>query len=506
MAQQRRPAIKVRQWLDEWDQVKFDAAQHQRKPDPYFYMVSMRASDLRRLAGVHRRDVSKPRAGDTNVQRRHDAERSTEIARFVKDGYPLSTMSSGRRLAAKDASLRKPGWLPSSLIVNIMVPGDVRTDRTLAAPDAVTVDGADGETPSIVYPASWDEEEWRPEGAHPIEVIDGQHRLWAFDEDSEMDFELPVVAFFNLDISWQAYLFWSVNIKPKRINASLAFDLYPLLREQSWLTAGEGAAVYRDTRAQELTEALWATPESPWFRRINMLGDTGVRAQQPVTQAAFVRSLTSTFVRPWSTARTTVGGLFGGLETTGEDGAGLAWTRAQQAGLLVFLWHTLERAVAQSDAEWAEDLRDTAEELSLEAEVDAAFASPFSLLASDQGVRPVLSLFNDLFYVRQRELGLRDHNDDEVEENLNVEAVSVWVERWSESSVAPFASAVCESLAAYDWRNSKAPSLDADERRQKLIFRGSGGYKELRSQLIEHLTYSTNEYVEDAAETVRHRT
>lgn len=498
--------MKVRQWLPEWDGVHFDEEQFQRKPDDHFYLLSMPARDLRRLAGVHRRDVSKPRTGDTNVQRRHDVARSNEIARFVRDGYPLSTMSPGRRANAGRVSLRKPGWLPSSLIVNIMVAGDTRGELELRGPDAVTIRDADGDTAQAFYPKSWHTDGWRPEGAHPIEVIDGQHRLWAFDEDEELDFELPVVAFFNLDISWQAYLFWSVNIKPKRINSSLAFDLYPLLREQSWLTAGEGAAVYRETRAQELTEALWAAPESPWYRRINMLGDTGVRLQQPVTQAAFVRSLTSTFVRPWSTARTMVGGLFGGLEVTGEDGAGLSWTRAQQAGFLVLLWRELELAIAASDADWAISLRENTDDLGLEVDVDPAFASPYSLLASDQGVRPILSLFNDLFYVRHRDLGLRGYVDDEVEENLNIRAVSSWVEDWAKSSIAEFAGAACESLATYDWRSSKAPSLTTEQRRWKLAFRGSGGYKELRFQLLDHLIESSDDYVADAAETVRQRT
>jgi hypothetical protein len=67
---------------------------------------------------------------------------------------------------------------------------------------------------------------WKPTELPPFEVIDGQHRLWAFEGASQLEnFELPVVAFVGLDISWQAYLFWTINIKPKRINASLAFDL-----------------------------------------------------------------------------------------------------------------------------------------------------------------------------------------------------------------------------------------------------------------------------------------
>ena len=76
----------------------------------------------------------------------------------------------------------------------------------------------------IILPYTEWTNSWRPSGMPPLEVIDGQHRLWAFDSADE-DFELPVVAFHGLDISWQAYLFWTINIKPKRINPSLAFDL-----------------------------------------------------------------------------------------------------------------------------------------------------------------------------------------------------------------------------------------------------------------------------------------
>jgi hypothetical protein len=86
--------------------------------------------------------------------------------------------------------------------------------------------------------------DWEPETIFPLEVIDGQHRLWAFEDfDPGEDFELPVVAFFGLDRSWQAYIFWSVNITPKKINRSLAFDLYPLLRQEDWLDSFAGHSI-----------------------------------------------------------------------------------------------------------------------------------------------------------------------------------------------------------------------------------------------------------------------
>lgn len=82
--QQRRelPAIKVHQWLDDWDTVKFSATHHRRKRSQTFYLFSMPAVELRSLCGIARRHISDmtPRAADLGIQRQHDPERSEEIA------------------------------------------------------------------------------------------------------------------------------------------------------------------------------------------------------------------------------------------------------------------------------------------------------------------------------------------------------------------------------------------------------------------------------------------
>jgi hypothetical protein len=56
------------------------------------------------------------------------------------------------------------------------------------------------------------------------------------------------------------------------------------------------------------------------------------------------------------------------------------------------------------------------------------------------------------------------------------------------------------SLAGFDWRTSGTPGLDEALRRTKLVFRGSSGYRELRTQLLEHLAHGEG----DAAETADH--
>jgi hypothetical protein len=327
------PALKVRQWLKAWDKVAFSAASRRAKPEPHFYIFSLPAAELRSLCGIFRRETKgvKPRSADMGIQRQHDPERSEEINRFVEFGYPWSTLSSAKRNTTEYNDLRKPGWLPTAIVVNILGTKSKREGSQIADADVVEVVEKDGQCVlALPYP-NWSKE-WQPTAIPPLEVIDGQHRLWAFDREDldTLGFEVPVVAFHQLDVSWQAYLFWTINIKPKRINASLAFDLYPLLRAEDWLERAEEHIVYRDTRSQELTEALWSFGKSPWYDRINMLGET----KNPwVSQAAWIRGLSATFIRAWDPrGKQRTGGLFGAR--IGEDGEVLNWSRAQQAAFL----------------------------------------------------------------------------------------------------------------------------------------------------------------------------
>ena len=142
-----------------------------------------------------------------------------------------------------------PGWLPTAIVANILPPGTERRGRMIDEADVMRVATMGTKEAVLMLPENVDSPSWSPTVA-PLEIIDGQHRLLAFEKLEQLDgaFELPVVAFYGLDISWQAYLFYTINIKPKRINASLAYDLYPLLRVQDWLEhSPEGADIYRET-------------------------------------------------------------------------------------------------------------------------------------------------------------------------------------------------------------------------------------------------------------------
>lgn len=488
------PALRVKQWLPEWECVNFDPAQNQAKPAPHFYLFSLSAAQLRKLSAIYRRDASgmTARKEDLGIQRRHDPQRSSEIRRYVVEGYPRSGLSEAQRKDSTNDGLRKPGWLPTAVVVNILRVGDERNGNKIDAEHVVNVVDDPSETfAALTLPAEIDDV------LPPIEVIDGQHRLFAFDEaDSNLaDFQLPVIAFHGLDISWQAYLFWTINIKPKKINASLAFDLYPLLREQDWLDSGDRVLVYRESRAQELAEVLWATPESPWYKRINMLG--GPRKDSgPVTQAAFVRSLIASMVKPWAaTGRQKVGGIFGG---TPNQNDGLAWSRVQQGAFLVTAWKLLAEAVTRTDSEWARASREEKAQFDDFGDDDAAFSGNFSLLATDQGVRGFQHVVNDLAYIRQKPLGLADWRDPS--ETADVSAASITeAARTLPHAARTFLTGIADGLATYDWRTSSFPGLSENLRLTKAALRGSGGYKELRDQLIAHLKHAPNEDVARAA-------
>jgi len=478
------PALTVQQWLPEWDSVDFDDENQRRRPEPVFYLFSLSARDLRSLAGIYRRTTQEglPRVEDFGIQRRHDEDRSAEISRYVHRGYPWSTLSKQKRESGRFNDLLKPGWLPTAVVLNILLPEDTRRGRSVHPGDVIEV-GRDEErgTAEVFLPATFDSGDWTPREIGPLEVVDGQHRLWAFGEDDDPSYELPVIAFRGLDLSWQAYLFYTINIKPKRINTSLAYDLYPMLRTADWLERAEEHVVYKETRAQELTEAMWSFPSSPWYQRIDMLGERGRRQ---VTQAAWIRSLIATFVKSWEGRGVRIGGLFGA--PVGEKELVLDWNRAQQSALLIHLWQQLAASIREVDDDWARSLRVSGEQEVL----DPAFAGRTTLLNTDQGVRGVLAVVNDLCYMQADELQLSEWVSDALDDGLAESAIDAAIGSFQGTRGGRFISAIAEDLARYDWRTSGAPGLSEEDRQSKARFRGSTGYREIRSDLLRHLAKS----------------
>ena len=494
------PAIKVHQWLSNWNEIKWDPDEKRAKPPSCFYQFSMSAPDLKALSGIYHRTADRTKSSeDLGIQRAHQRERSEEIRRFVEFGYPWSDLREAKRRSDEFSDLRQPGWLPTALVVNILTPGDERKGKRVSEADLVEIKELGDGTPRLLLPEGFGKKSWQIESIPPIEVIDGQHRLWAFEETwFKEDYELPVVAFVGLDMSWQAYLFYTINIKPKKINPSLAFDLYPLLRTEKWLEKFEGHRIYRETRAQEIVDRLWWYRGSPWYHRINMLGEKG-RKGAMVTQAAWVRALLASLVKSWEGGNVKVGGLYGAL--VGQHKTVLPWTLNEQAAFLIFAGQIFRKAVEETKAPWTEALRNVLQQRELFTDhdnEDRAFFGPNNLLNQDQGVRTLLQVINDLCFLRADWLRLQDwgggQGDVKDEKQIDTSISSLR----KEENIVGYLTELSEILASYDWRASSAPGLEEDQRTLKASFRGAGGYRELRRDVLMHISKGKGDVAEVA--------
>ncbi|MHA1360594.1 MAG: DGQHR domain-containing protein [Candidatus Helarchaeota archaeon] len=494
-------AIKINQWLNTWNVVKFDKNKNRDVPEPYFYLFSISARALKRLSGVYRRSAKerKSAAEELGIQRKHDPKRSASIKEYVKNGFPWSELSQPKRESGKYDDLKNPGWLPTAIVVNILTKDSKRRGKQVATEDLITVKKEDENFVKIILPNSFNKKNWEYKQIPPIEIIDGQHRLWAFeDSDIAEDYELPVVAFHGLDIGWQAYLFYTINISPKKINRSLAYDLYPLLRNEEWLQRFEGPGIYRETRAQELVDILFSHPESPWYQWINMLGDMG--GKKMVSQAAWIRSLMASYIRPFEGARIKIGGLFGA--PVGKDETVLPWGKEEQAALLIYVGKKLKENIEKNDYGWNKSLRNT-EKLSLLDYRDPAFYGKNTLLNQDQGIRVVLYITNDFLYINSDKLKLETVFSLQ-QEGDTLEIISKNLCEINENTkLSDFLCELLEIVSRFDWRSFSADGLSEEEKLKKAGYRGSGGYKVLRNDLLKFIHENGNDELMEIAKKIK---
>jgi DGQHR domain-containing protein len=491
------PTLKVDQWLNEWDSVNFDMPMRS-KPDGYFLIFKIDIRLLKRMSDVHRRKTKTSNSLDANVQRSLKEERTLEIKNYVQKGFPLSTLSDKERNSEDNQVLKMPGFLTTSILINILGKDQKRGNAIIHDNDLIRIEFKNN-TPELIIPDSVFLDDWLPE-LKPIEVIDGQHRLWAFDETENIEgkYEVPVVAYCNLDRAWQAYLFYVINIKPKKINTSLGYDLYPLLRTQEWLeNSKEGLKVYRETRAQEIVEALWSFEESPWHKRISMLGDEASN----VSQNAYVRALSDSFFKK---VKRDVSGLFGDVLKK-KNSEELKWVRAQQAGFLILIWDEIAKALStentkEGDLVWVDKIRAEITQLSIfekDLELDRSFVSKNSNLSRDQGVTGVLAFANDFFYVLANESNL-DFNEFEWDRDIDerqIDATSIdWaIDKFKNHELYNYVQAFANEVIKLDWRTSAAEFDDENERDLQKKYRGSGGYREIRNDLLKVFLASSND-------------
>lgn len=479
---ERIPVTRFTQWRDAWDEFEFDAAAQRRKPNPHIYLFSMSATSLRYLSDVYRREHSVESA--EGIQRAREENRTARIRRYVEAGYPFGDLREN--LHEKNLHLRKPGWLPTAIVVNILTPSDERRGKKIKKEHQVRIFERDG-VRHLRFPV---DVQYRRTDVRPLEVIDGQHRLWAFNDDDEelSEFELPVVAFKGLDVAWQAYLFWSINISPKRINPSHAFDLYPLLRTQDWLESTGEITVYREARAQEITEILYTLKNSPWHNRISMLQRRG---DPKVSQFAFVRSLIGSF---FGTGRGR--GRFGIFQAPYDDkGSTLDWERVQQIAFILEFWLLLKSHVEGGDYEWTKLYH---------ARKKDPFADKSSLLNQDMGIRAVHAVLNDLLYhhVREWRLNLWYHRSAD-KSSMTAKDIKNAVIDIRNKKIHVYLDGIASAMAGFDWRSVDGPDVKSSEDEMtKRAYRGSGGYTVLTKNILTHIVNTGSEAISDAADFV----
>jgi len=495
--------LRVNQWLRTWDIATWGG--NRPKPPTHFYVGSISLKTLRALSGVQPRTLEDRRASKTaGYQRTHDENRLSKIGRYLEYGFPLST--EGGLDPQFHTELVNPGWLPTSILVNVLGPNERRTrkgkERTVAPADLVSI-STTGQLHELKFPiADFDPAQALP----PLEIVDGQHRLLATDLiDLPNDYEVPVVIFDNLPLTWQAYLFWVINVEPKRINTSLAFDLYPELRDQEWLKRGESIKIYQEHRSQELAEVLWRNPSSPWKDRIELFGK---RVDGHVSNAAAIRSLMATFVRTWAKGNdagtdaddiTKLGGLFGSIDKNGTRYI-IRWRRPEQAAFLILCWDAVRSAITASKAPWKLALAENSGRSGDDAST-YAFAGPYTLLATDQGFRAISFAYNSLAQLVYDRIGLLEIEGSEEESEPTDELVAQALKQLeSNRNLTTFMSAVAKALVeGVDWRTSAAPGITEQAKATQGQYRGSSGYKALNKAALTAASKSKDDNVNEAA-------
>lgn len=180
-----------------------------KQPIGNFYLTSIEASILAKFA-----DATERGQDPDAVQREQSAKRINEISDYCSD---------------TDATF------PTPIIIAVDLSADVRIDEDYIYFDENSIIG---------------------------DVIDGQHRLKGLIKSNYIsDFQLPVVFMFDLEPYQKAYVFSIINSKQTRVNMSLIYDLFALSKTRS---------PYKT--CHEIARALNKEPDSPFFRRLKMLG------------------------------------------------------------------------------------------------------------------------------------------------------------------------------------------------------------------------------------------
>ena len=172
--------------------MKIEALQYSQK-DKDIYIFSADPHYIKRLVKIS--DVS---AGDKNFQRPFDERRVAEIKNYVLGKDKL--YKKGKDVFAK-------GFVPNAIVLNL--PGTCKVEK-----------GKDKFY--INFPDEKDIRKFK----ETIEIIDGQHRLLAFDEEckrllGQEQYSMCFVALVNLSDSEKKEIFMVLNERQKTVDKNI---------------------------------------------------------------------------------------------------------------------------------------------------------------------------------------------------------------------------------------------------------------------------------------------
>lgn len=120
------------------------------------------------------------------------------------------------------------------------------------------------------------------------QILDGQHRLeglrnfggQSVDAGQMLVFDLNVTIFVDLDLDDQAQIFSVINKAQTKVNKSLVYDLYEYERYRS-----------PQKTAHDVVRLLNKREDSPFYRKIKILGSAEDTEKETIAQATFAESI-----------------------------------------------------------------------------------------------------------------------------------------------------------------------------------------------------------------------
>jgi DGQHR domain-containing protein len=197
-----------------------------------FFLFSLDSNMLLKITKFLSRDESK-----LGIQRKHKEERDKEIGSFIVSEYP---------------------FFPNTIIINI----------PLGFKESFYSNGI------LKFEV----------GEKTAYVIDGQHRLKAFDSKYSKGVQLNMVvaAYFGLELPTIAEIFTRINFFQRPVSKSLVYDLLNFNKDPEF-------SRYRE--AHEIATLLNEKIDSPFYSLIKILG-TG---EGLISQAAFVEAFSTRY-------------------------------------------------------------------------------------------------------------------------------------------------------------------------------------------------------------------